>query len=175
MYVQLEPNPLTYLFYISIFTRHHPTPCKIRPEKPSLFSQKPNRYRRIPGENPLVFAGVCHWFDRDQIPSPYLIRPAGQPMICRKNIFPQGVAICPRNVPIYSEGQFGQLGQQLARICRRGSAYDTGAARPSWISPCGARCPVRLRGYLMISKYIYTYTYLFIINTSYLKMRFFNG
>ena len=69
------------------------------------------------------------------------LQPAG------KNIFPQWVAICPRNVPIYSEGQFGKSGQQLARICRRGPAYDTGAARPSWISPCGARCPVRLRGW----------------------------
>ena len=74
------------------------------------------------------------------------LQPAG------KNIFPQWVAICPRNVPIYSEGQFGQ---QLSRICRRGPANDTGDTRPSWISPCGARCPVRLRGYLMISMNIY--------------------
>ena len=132
-----RPNPHAYLFYISIFARHHPTPYQISPENPPAFPQKPNKYRQIPGENLLLFAGVCHHFNRDQIPLPYSIQSAGQATTCRKNIFPQGVAIYPRNVPIYSGGQFGKLGQQLARICRRGPANDTDAARPSWISPCG--------------------------------------
>ena len=106
-------NPCAYLFYISIFTRHYPTQCKIRPEKPPAFPQKPNRYRQIPGENLLLFAGVCHHFNRDQIPLPHSIQSAGQATTYRKNKFPLQVDKQPRNVPIYSEGQFSQ---QLARF-----------------------------------------------------------
>lgn len=87
-----------------------------------------------------------------------------------KIFFAQRVTFCPEMF-LYIVRDISQSGQQLTRICRRGSANDTDATRPSWISPYGGY----LRGYLMISKYIYTYTYLFIINTSYLKMRFFNG
>lgn len=108
-----RPNPHAYLFYISIFARHHPTPYQISPENPPAFPQKPNRYRQIPGENLLLFAGVCLHFNRDQIQLPYSIQSAGQATTCRKNIFPLQVDKQPRNVPIYSEGQFGQ---QLARF-----------------------------------------------------------
>ena len=125
-YVQLIKNPYAYLFYISIFARHHPTPCQIRPEKPPAFPQKPNRYHQIPGENLLLFAGVCHHFNRDQIPLPYSIQSAGQATTCRKNIFPLQVDKQPRNVPIYSERQFSQ---QLARFASE--------VRPTTLAPSG--------------------------------------